>query len=181
MKTDYRGIDYGLGQTNIDRRTGIRYGVIPEHTILQIWADESEPDYGEPTCPKCGNEAESADAHDIDAGTWEHTIYECLEYACEACRYVFGAESAYGDTPNGYTYESDGYTAQSDGSGGVWLLKSKYYTRAAYCSPCSPGACYLINPCDSGERAYCFGHDWFEDGRAPYPVYRVSDDSEVQL
>ena len=26
---------------------------------------------------------------------------------------------------------------------------------------------------------HCLGHDWFDSGRAPYPVYRVSDDSEV--
>ena len=27
---------------------------------------------------------------------------------------------------------------------------------------------------EDGERAYCFGHDWFEDKAAPYPVYSVA-------
>ena len=44
MKAD--GIDYGLGQTNIDTKTGIRYGVIHQGECLQAWADSSEPYYG---------------------------------------------------------------------------------------------------------------------------------------
>ncbi len=55
----------------------------------------------------------------------------------------------------------------------IFVLGSPYFTRAAFCSPCAPGACYLTDPCDDGERAYCLGHEWFEDGEAPYPVYDV--------
>src|SRR5437870_3160567 len=51
-------IDYGLGRSNVDLETGIRYGVIPSNVIAEFFLDEFEPDYGEPTCPKCGNEAE---------------------------------------------------------------------------------------------------------------------------
>ncbi len=50
-----KGIDYGNGLTNIDHSNGIRYGVIPANEVLQAWCDSSEPDYGEPHCPKCGN------------------------------------------------------------------------------------------------------------------------------
>lgn len=28
-------------------------------------------------------------------------------------------------------------------------------------------------------KAYCLGHEWFESGKAPYRVFRVSDNSEV--
>ena len=38
------GIDYGRGLVNIDHETGIRYGVISQHEVLQAWADESELD-----------------------------------------------------------------------------------------------------------------------------------------
>ena len=41
------GIDYGHGLTNTDHETGIRYGVISIHSVLQAWADSSEPDYGD--------------------------------------------------------------------------------------------------------------------------------------
>ncbi len=68
---------------------------------------------------------------------------------------------------------------QSGDDSDIFILKSPYYTRAQFCSPCAPGACYLTNPCEDGERAYCFGHDWFDDGKAPYPVFLVADDSEV--
>jgi hypothetical protein len=34
--------------------------------------------------------------------------------------------------------------------------------------------------CQRGVRTYCLGHDWFEDGKAPYPVYRV-DNGELVL
>ena len=33
-----QGIDYGLGQSNIDKETGIRFGVIPAHEA-PCWYD----------------------------------------------------------------------------------------------------------------------------------------------
>ena len=63
MRTDYVGIDYASGIANIDKRTGIRYGVIPHTDVLQAWEDSSEPFYGPDTCPECGDEVmETADA-----------------------------------------------------------------------------------------------------------------------
>mgnify|MGYP001585451342 CR=1 FL=1 len=55
------GIDYGLGCTNIDVETGIRYGCISIHSVTQAWDYSAESDYGEPTCPKCGNIAGNAE------------------------------------------------------------------------------------------------------------------------
>lgn len=56
MSTNY-GIDYGMGRTNMDTDTGIRFGVIPANDITQSWYDSSDPDYGKPSCGECGNEA----------------------------------------------------------------------------------------------------------------------------
>ena len=174
------GIDYGMGQANIDRETGIRFGIIPQNEILQSWSDSSEPEYGEPHCPKCGNEAQKAGTcTDDDAEDWDHAEHECDDYECASCRYVFGSESAFGDEPLGFTYSGDGIEAFSDSSGDVWITKSPYYTRAAFCSPCAPGACYLTSPTEDGERAYCLPADWFDGEEAPYPIYRVSDDTLV--
>jgi hypothetical protein len=42
----YKGIDYGLGRSNIGEN-GIRYGVINQNDVGQIWYDESEPWYAD--------------------------------------------------------------------------------------------------------------------------------------
>jgi ribosomal protein L37AE/L43A len=183
-----RGIDYGMGQTNIDRETGIRYGVIHHGEICQAWSDSSEADYGDPTCPKCGGKAvdttdPEGDVHPGDDGARDdYTVlhHACGDWACDDCRMLFDGEDAYGEEPNGYYLDDGEYVATQSGDDcDVFVLKSPYYTRAAFCSPCAPGACYLLSPCEDGAKAYCFGHDWFDDGIAPYPVYRVSDDTLV--
>jgi hypothetical protein len=61
--TDYAGIDYGMGQTNIDKETGIHYGVISINSLTECAIEDFEADYGEPHCPKCGSEAETIPAH----------------------------------------------------------------------------------------------------------------------
>ena len=63
----------------------------------------------------------------------------------------------------------------------IFVLKSKYYTWAQFCSPCAPGAGYLTSFTDPevGVKTYCFGHDWFENERAPYPVYSVETNELV--
>lgn len=163
--TNYRGIDYsGPGATcNRDKETGIRYGIISANE-LPWWWDSSEPDYGEPHCPYCG--AEMDRYPDID---------ECLKCHHE----IHEMSECYPDESNGNFLDDGEYQAFSDSSNDVWCVKSPYYTRAQFCSPCAPGACSLGSPCQDGEKAYCFGHDWFENKVAPYPVYSVKDDSLV--
>lgn len=173
-ETNYRGIDYGMGRTNIDANTSIRYGVIPQDYVLQAWADSSEPHYGDPHCDHCGSGVQPiADVH-------ANCDYEEPEFYCENCKRVFGPESAYGDEPIGFTLDDGEYIAES-GEVDIFITKSPYYTRAQFCSPCAPGACYLASPCDDGERAYCFGPDWFDADiePCPYPVYRVDTDELV--
>ena len=176
------GIDYGRGQTNIDNETGIRFGVIPAGDICQAWSDSSEPDYGEPTCPKCGNsaiESTDDDCPDFDEPENEDIdVSGCGDYYCENCRRAFDGEDAFGEEALAFTLDDNEYLAtQSGDDRDVFILKSPYYTRAAFCSPCAPGACYLRSPHEAGEKAYCFAADCFDDERpCPYPVYRVSDD-----
>lgn len=180
--TNYPGIDYGMGQTNIDLDTGIRYGVIPMNTLNE-WAWESfEPDYGNPHCPHCGNEAcDSSDegVPDFDENE-DIEVSGCGDYYCAGCRKAFDGDEAFGDEAIGHNLDDGEYQGFVDSYNDVMLLKSPFYTRAQFCSPCAPGAAYLTNPCDDGPKAYCFGHDWFDGGIAPYPVYRVSDDTLVQ-
>lgn len=129
------GIDYGMGRTNIDTASGIRYGVISQHSVGSQLYDEQEFDY-----PKDADEDTEPIGWHIEDG--EYAMTDCLD---------------------------------SD----VMVLKSPYYTFACYCSPCVPGAGNLDSADPQGVKTYCLGHDWFEDGAAPYPVYRVDTNELV--
>lgn len=187
------GIDYGRGHTNIDHDTGIRYGVISQHSVSQAWSESSEPVYGAPICPECGSEVvaydpsvhvKPAENPDEDAAEYEqYNRYGCADYACEHCEHTLDSSDGYGGEPNGWAVDDGEYSASDCLDSDIIVTHSLYYTFAPFCSPCVPGAGNLDSAgpeSDGGVKTYCFNHDWFEDGRAPYPVYRVSDDSEVQ-
>jgi hypothetical protein len=175
--TEYAGIDYGLGLSNIDHATGIRYGVISQHAVGQAWYDDSEADYGDPACPECGNAIrESTDA---DAELDQYGPYGCADYTCDTCAHTLDSADVYGEEPIGFAFQDTEYTLTAGSDGDIFVIKSPYYTHAQFCSPCAPGAGHLENPCETGPRTYCLGHEWFEEGTAPYPVFRVSDDTPV--
>ena len=161
----YAGIDYGLGRSNVDCETGIRYGVISQNSVLQAWADSSEAEYGEPTCPKCGNPTKEENGE---------------EYYCSPCESAYESYEVYSDEALGYSYEGEGYKLTDCLDSDIFVLKSPFYTFAQFCSPCVPGAGNLDTPCENGPKTYALGHDWFEDQKAPYPVYSVETNEEVK-
>lgn len=194
-----RGIDYSLGRSNFNPETGIHFGVIPMNSLAHWAWDSFEADYGEPTCPKCGNaavdgdsdiSAESLDARGIDPDTFdedrEYLDYEvlhhaCGDYACDDCHILFDGQDAFGEEPNGHTLDDGEYKA-SVGSDCIdaFVLLSPYYTKSQFCSPCAPGAGYLLNPCDDGVQSYCFGPDWFDEEQpCPYPVWKCGTDELI--
>lgn len=218
------GIDYGMGTTNIDLDTGIRFGVIPANDLGESWYESSEGDYGPASCGKCGNEAVEMDEipfdlddcktlrqggdfrkydvlripkeHRDDCGGHKEWRDEGRDYACLDCARSFDSDDAWGDDGpvNGHILDDGEYKAhQSHDDCDVFILKSPYYTRAQFCSPCAPGAAYLRSPCEDGPKAYCFAPDWFhpwdddqvtgeyagEKTSCPYPVWRVEDDALV--
>lgn len=174
MSTNY-GIDYSGGSANVNAETGIHYGVIPLNCLGEFAIEEFEPDYGEPTCPNCGNEVEQY--NDKTRSKYEKLIL----FTCENCKQNYYSEECFGDEPVSRTLENTQYTAPLDSDGDIFITRSPYYTHAQFCSPCAPGACHLGNPVDSsGPKAYCFGHDWFDGEKAPYPVYSVKDGSLVE-
>lgn len=185
------GIDYGLGRTNIDQATGIRYGVIPANDLGESWYESSEPDYGPPSCGKCGNEAVEIDnvpfdlddcktirqdgmfrKHDVLRIPKDHR-WECgdkrewhdegRDYACLDCARSFDSDDAFAEEAIGGINLDDGEYKATQGHDDcdVFILESPYYTRAQFCSPCAPGAAYLRNPCEDGPKAYCFDPSWF--------------------
>ncbi len=185
------GIDYGNSLTNIDHETGIRFGVIHSHEVLQAWCDSAESDYGEPHCPDCGNDAIGVDdaTGPDEANEW----FVGRDYFCRDCETCFWSDSAFGDEPLSHNYSDEEYEASQGGDDcDIFVTRSPFYTYAPFCSPCAPGAGYLGSALPSataghdlddlrptGVKTYCFGHDWFDDGKAPYRVFRVSDDVEV--
>ena len=72
------GIDYGLGRTNINHETGIRYGVISQYSVMQAWADSAEPVYPE-------NDQDETDVNDFaEPIGWEYKdegyiLTDCLD------------------------------------------------------------------------------------------------------
>lgn len=159
------GIDYGMGRTNIDRSNGIRYGVINMNALAHWAWDDVESDYGEPTCPECLSPVcPSAGRKD---------------YSCESCEKEYWSDAVYSDEPIGHSIDDGELKVTIGTDGDAFVILSPYFTRAAFCSPCAPGACHLESPTDDGERCYCFPHEWFDGGEAPYPVYRVDTGERV--
>lgn len=170
-ETNYAGIDYGMGLANVDNETGIRFGVIPWTDLGPDFdLDTFETDWGDPTCPHCGSEV-------IDHDSVAHAGYETsrgYDNVCTKCELALSSDECFNDDPAGYDFTEEGYVARMGcGDNDIFITKSPYFTHAQFCSPCAPGAGHLGNPCPDGPKTYCFGHDWFENDVAPYPVYRV--------
>ena len=168
---NYIGIDYGTGTTNCDPKTGIQFGVISQHDIIQAWADSAEPDYGTPQeteCPKCDH---CSTLEDIE---WGDIV------TCPKCDEEFEVELPDYAEPIGWFYDDEGYKLSDCLDSDVMVLKSPYYTYCQFCSPCVPGAGNLNNPIEEGVKAYCLDKSWFQDGKAPYPIYSVETNQLVK-
>jgi ribosomal protein L37AE/L43A len=178
------GIDYGNGVANIDQETGMRYGVIHHGEVGQSWYEDSEAQYDNEHCPECGHDLRTRKNGDL---------------YCPGCK-DFDPEYSFDmQKPESFTYDQDGYIAQQSADDcDIFVIKSPYYTYCKFCSPCAPGAGYLMDCITPKQiksmmsmniaietnckifaevegyiRAYCFGHDWFDNDHAPYPVFSV--------
>ena len=172
------GIDYSFGGSNVDFTNGIHYGVIPANAAI-YWYEDSESDYGNATCPKCGNEAAADSEDDIDYEPL-HEHGTVADWYCTDCQVYFDSDSAYPESPISYSIDGDIRASQSGGDSDIFVTRSPYYTHAEFCSPCAPGACYLLNQVDTdGPKAYCLSADYFEDGKAPYDIYDLKTDRLV--
>jgi hypothetical protein len=169
------GIDYGGGKTNIDPETSIRFGVISSHKV-NYWNDSSEEVYGPPHCPHCGSEI----PEEIRDNAMSHDDEETR--TCPHCEKVL-KERDFEEQDSeiiGFKMDDGKYFAtQSADDTDIFIEKSPYYTLCGYCSPCAPGAGYITQQEEDGIKAYCFGHDFFEDGKAPYKVFDVKTDKEI--
>lgn len=178
------GVDYSGGTCNYDKENGIHYGVIPIHDLHEFVWDSFESDYGDPTCPECGNELQDYEDMDPDKESeYETYAHSCCDHFCENCKLIIGSDYAYGESPLCWTLDDGEYRALVDSYNDVMLFKSPFFTYCGFCSPCAPGAGHLRstrNQADwgisyrSAPKTYCFGRDWFDDNKCPYDIYSVA-------
>lgn len=179
--TNYPGIDYSLGKSNYDPKTGIHYGMISQHYVMpealddvfngrDLGLEQAESDLKD-KLRRALSDYFSDYKHDGKASRLDQAVDD-----------AFDALDGWADNlePSGpYLYESE-ETIRTAENGELWILKSPFYTHAQFCSPCVPGAGNLDSPCPSGPKTYCLSHDWFDGGIAPYPVFSVATGEEIK-
>lgn len=157
-----------MSTPNIHPETGIRYGVICPSFVDQ-WYEWSHAVVDE-QCPHCGSgKVEIID--DVNGG-----------YRCEDCKATFMEDESEDITVVGRTYTTIRYKANQAVEGEeIIISESPYFTYARLCAPTFPNAgdlnsaiAIVISESD-GYKTYCFGHTWYNNGAAPYPIYKVSD------
>lgn len=164
MEKEYAGIDYSHGQNNVNHETGIHYGVISHHEVGEAWYD-IEPTYN---CEGC--DFEQCNSGDCEDCEFENNDDNCSQdFNCDGCEDYY------------FVIDDDGYQAQQTDETDIFIIESPYYTLCQFCSPCAPGAGYLMNTViPDGIKAYCLGHEWFEGEKAPYPVFDVKTGNEIK-
>ncbi len=226
-KSNYPGIDYsGPGsKTNRDPDSGIRYGVISQHSINQdvmsdIWQASTDLSYEHQTGDDSIEARQEALDHVIGdlyygesrAEAKQEAITELIETWTETSPSDPPSDAdkeglwetvsdRFGDSYNwdehDWLWEQDGYRLENCLHTDVFVSKSPYFTYAQFCSPCVPGAGNLDSPYEglgvpAGEypaktedlhddatsigfpKAFCLGHDFFDNDEAPYLVFSVA-------
>lgn len=168
--TEYAGIDYGLGRSNIDNQTGIRFGVISQYSVMPEALDDFYT-HGKDI------------AYDVAVSDLQAEFKndpEGLEMALEELN------CAWETNAGNLLYDRDGYRLTGCLDNDLFVLRSPYYTHAQFCSPCVPGAGNLDCPLKegpntwkTGNESYCLGHDWFQNGKAPYPIFSVETGERI--
>ena len=185
--TQYPGIDYGrFAGTNRDRETGIHFGAISQNSVMPEALDDIM-------------------THGEDLA-WSKALAEAIEEAKTSAEnpddfsedeIADGLSMNWESNIGNYLYQEDGYKITGCLDNDLFVMASKFYTFAQFCSPCVPGAGNLDNPfvphpnqqsaaeiitmaiAAGFPKTYCLGHDWFEGGKAPYPVLSVETNEIV--
>lgn len=191
-QTTYPGINYaGRTDTNKDKETGIRFGVISQHSIMpeafdDIWSKARDLSF-ESAVAEAKGKLKSA----VEDYVRDSRLEETVESLWAEVEQDFS--DSYDDCgERSWLYEAEGYKLADCLTMDVFVLKSPFFTFAQFCSPCVPGACNLDSPLGTEEkptdchlapsdnRCYCLGHDFFENGKAPYLVFSVATGEEIK-
>lgn len=199
MSKNYAGIDYsGPGSAiNRDPETGIRYGVISQHSIQSdvmsdIWSEARDLSY---EAAVEGIKQRLRDA--VNSGNPRQYLQDSLKdiriytadidemeaiirgQICSLDDKVRGMwdviSDAFGDRyepcdSHDWLWEKDGYTLSNCLQADVFVSKSPYFTYAQFCSPCVPGAGNLDRPQHNPE-SIAWNKDRTIDPSAPKENY----------
>ncbi len=191
---NYAGIDYSLGKSNCDTLTGIRYGVISQNSVMPDALDDIMTQGKDMAWESALKEA-IRDAKNEAQTAWDN-LPETDDKPSEPEEVDEDSISDdlsmnWESSLSNYLYEEAGYKLTGCLDNDLFVLASPFFTYAQFCSPCVPGAGNLdsaYNPAENEPfepanlgfpRVYCLGHDWFEEGKAPYKVYSVETGKEV--
>lgn len=172
------GVDYSNGDgTNQDLRTGIRYGVISNHS-LSDWAWDEIQIHGTDKDWENYQDAVLQDLQSAISGALEDTSATGWDAKALAQEILDGLDfdrhEGTGDCPR-YRYEKDGYIIETCGDGDWFIVCSPFYAMAEHCSPCAPGAGHLET--SGNVKTYALGPDWFDsDSPMPYKVHPVAQE-----
>lgn len=172
------GVDWGAFDGSNRAIIGDRvfhYGVIPACDVLQARVDSAEWVY-----PEWDNEFyDAADVCDVCGKTFaKHQKVKRHEFVNESAVESFNDSAEV----SGFVFENGEYAAFQDGDDSdIFVTRSAFYTFSAFCSPCAPGAGYLRDArgAEDGVMTFCFDHSWYDDGIAPYGVWRVDNGTLV--
>jgi hypothetical protein len=154
------GTDWSSGGANRSPE-GYHYGITSANNLADWFWDIPEPIYI-PHCPSCSAELNEDEIPEICACGAE--IDEEEVYGAEIDETIINEEGVKGHVGSGLD---------------VWITESPYYMRGFFCSPCASGAVDLSAPTIDGPKAYCPPHDWYEEGKAPHLIFKVSDNTIV--
>lgn len=178
-KTSYPGIDYSLGQSNVDKETGIHFGVISANSLFNC--GEEFFDNAEDLSYKAAVKAQKAKIKSFlsdELYVRDRLIDSMVSDVWDIVEESFN-DTYENDNPD-WRYSKDGLIIETCLDYDLVVLKSPYYTYAQFCSPCVPGAGNLDHPIDGGAKTYCLPFDWFAEEECPYTkIYSVETGERV--
>ena len=147
------GIDYGNGKTNINIKTGIRYGVLPVNDVGQAWVDDAESDYGDPTCPECGE------------------IVDTAADNCGSCNDELD-DDCYPDSPLSWYVDTPELKATQSGDDcDIFIVESEYYTRAGFARLARQARVTYVMPIQWVNSAIVLGMNGLKTVKPPIPCF----------
>lgn len=181
--TSYAGINYaGSTGANQDKATGIRYGVIAQNSLSPEAVDEVFMNQRDLSFEAGIKEAKDALKSAVEDYVRDSRLADIVESLWAEVEQEF-SDSYQSDGDHDWLWEGDGYVLSNCLQSDIFVSKSPFFTYAQFCSPCVPGACNLDSPLADaveGNKCFCIGHDWFDDSKAPYPVFSVETGLPVE-
>jgi hypothetical protein len=176
--TNYAGIDYGMGKSNIDVATGIRYGIISQNSVSSYAMDDVYTHGEDLGYQEFREEVKDRIRSAIISAVED--VGGSIDNELDVDDLFDMAEFDFYESNGPHAYTEDDCDVQTAGDNDLFVFKSKYYTHAQFCSPCVPGAGNLDTPCEDGPKTYCLGPEWFDEERpCPYPIYSVETGEKI--